>query len=103
MAISLSPAERETTILLNEEDDFAIVYTCSRPMMTKLNKLCKSSPKNYKIIEETEVSKTYEVHNKKLISFRTPTKRKPMTDKQKQKAAERLKKAREKKKTDCEN
>jgi hypothetical protein len=36
--MSLAPAERETVITLNDEDEFAHVYTSQRPWITKLRK-----------------------------------------------------------------
>ena len=35
----LTRYERETTIHFNEAEDTAIVYTCSKPVMNKLDKL----------------------------------------------------------------
>jgi hypothetical protein len=45
----LTAPERETIILFSDEDNSCIVYTCSRPIMTKLDKLCRSNPESYKL------------------------------------------------------
>jgi hypothetical protein len=69
--MSLTADERETVILFSDESDVATIYTCARPIMTKLDKLCKSNPDTYKMIKEDSTSKTYTT-KKNLISFRTP-------------------------------
>lgn len=60
----LSKAEMETTINFDREGDSASLYTADSVMMTKLDKLCESSPENYRVIRQDEISKTYEFPKK---------------------------------------
>lgn len=69
--MNLTAAERETLITFYDDLDICSIYTCSRPVMTKLDKLCKSNPDTYKLVSKNSYSKTYETQ-KNLISFRTP-------------------------------
>lgn len=91
----LTAFERETTIIMNDEDDFATIYTCQRPMMTKIDKLCKSNPDTYKLVKQDEYSKTYECP-KKLISFRTPRAKRILSEEQKEELRIRMQNARKK-------
>jgi len=91
---SLSASERETIVLFDDESNECTIYSCSRPIMTKLDRLCKSNPDNYKLEKKDAYSRTY-ITDKRLISFRTPSKSK-MTEEQKKARVENLKKAREK-------
>lgn len=86
-AESLSKYEKETIINFNEEEKFASVYTCSNYVMNKLDKLCEKFPDNYKLVSQTENSKTYNVMPKKLIAFRMP---KILTEEQKLELKDRL-------------
>ena len=70
--LSYTAEERECVINFDDSSDEAYVYTASRPIMTKLDKLCKANPEVYKLIKEDENSKTYIIINKNLISFRSP-------------------------------
>ena len=92
---SLSAYERETTIIMNDEDDFITIYTCQRPMMTKIDKLRKSNPDTYELIKQDEYSKTYKCP-KKLISFRTPSAKRILSEEQKDELRIRMKNARNK-------
>ncbi len=49
--LSLSAEERETIIIFDDSSSECEIYTCSRPIMTKLDKLCKVNPKNYRLIK----------------------------------------------------
>lgn len=48
---SLKKCEQEVVINFNAEDDFATVYSSSPVWIRKLNKLCASNPKDYKLID----------------------------------------------------
>lgn len=66
---ALTPAERETVILLNDEDDTAIVSTHQRSVLTKLER----NPSATKL-EDLSVGKNKGARfsmPKNLISFRT--------------------------------
>lgn len=91
--LSLSAEERETIVLFDDSGQRCQIYTCSRPVMTKLDKLCKSNPKSYQLEKQDECSKTY-ITDKRLISFRAEVQKRIMTEDQKQAAAERMKKMR---------
>ena len=82
-------AEQETTINLMRDEDFATIYTCDTTMITKFDKLCKTSPDYYSLIEDTGYGKRYKVADKSLISFRQ--KKKEMSEENKAKASERFK------------
>lgn len=88
--ISLSAEERETIILFSDADQECTVYTCSRPVMTKLDKLCKSNPKTWKLIKQDANSKTYQT-KKSLISFRADKPKRELTDEDRQALSERAK------------
>jgi len=87
--MSLAAYERETIIRFDDESNETTVYTCMRPMMTKLDKLVKSNPETYILVKEDSESKTYKIMNKKLVSFRTPTAKREYTDEQKLELSER--------------
>lgn len=99
MAYQLTPFERETVIIINDEDPFAIIYSSQRPMMTKMDKLCKKNTNTYKVTKEDEVSKTYQCP-KNLISFRSEREKRILSDDQKQVLRDRMKNAREKSKVE---
>lgn len=82
--------EQETHVSYMRDQDFAEIYTSDSTQITRLDKLCKESPEMYSLKYETTFSKTYIVKDKKLISFRKS--KKVMSDEQKQKAAERMRK-----------
>ena len=88
--MQLSALERETIILFSDDGKTCDVYTCSRPIMTKLDKLCKSNPDSYRLISKDSISSTYSM-DKRLISFRTP-KVMAMTDEHRAAASNRMKK-----------
>jgi hypothetical protein len=76
--MKLSKYERETIITYNEESDRADIYTCSRTVMHKLDKLCDEYPETYQCISSDDYS----------VSYRCPVNRirfaKPPSEKQKQ-------------------
>lgn len=88
--MTLTPLERETIVNYNDEDEYAILYTCQRTVMTKLDKLCIRCPKVYSLVKEVpDTSKTYKIASKNLISFRVPN---IMSDEQRLAAGDRLRK-----------
>lgn len=71
----VSLEEQETIIQYNRVDKYATICTSDTTMMTKLDKLCKSAPDNYKLTRtETQegkvVTKFYRLEDKTRISFR---------------------------------
>ena len=87
---SLSISEQEVHISFIRDEDFAIIYVSDTTYITKLDKLCAANPDMWSIVAETNVSKTYRVEDKTLISFRS--KKREMTEEQRLAAGERMKK-----------
>lgn len=85
---SLSVAEQETSIIFMRDEPFAKIYTSDSTQITRLDKLCKSSPDMYKLDYETSVGKAYICTDKGLISFRS--KKREVSDEQKEAAGERM-------------
>lgn len=81
--------EMETSILWDEEDRTAHIYTASPSTMRKLDKMCAAHPDLYKCVwvEDGDTAKKYEVPAK-YISFRGKVQ---MTDEQRAAAGERMK------------
>ena len=86
---SLSSAEQECSILMMRNDDYATIYSSDTTYMTKLDKLCETSPEYYSLIADNGIGKTYKVSDKTLISFRQ--KKREMSEEAKQAASERFK------------
>lgn len=88
--------ERETTIVWDDKDKLARIWTCSPITIRKLDKLCKELPDLYQcvLVDPSAEAKRYTVPVK-YISFRKPINR-TMTDEQKQASRERLLKLHEK-------
>lgn len=85
---SLSISEQEVHINFMRDEDFATIYTSDTTYMTKLDKLCNSSPDMYSLISNTGIGKTYRVEDKTLISFRA--KKRELSEEQKIAASERM-------------
>lgn len=93
--------EQETIVQISRINGKATVYTSDTTMLTKLHKLMKKNPEEWRLVHQDTVngevvSETFECP-KKLISFRASTSSRVMTEEQRQAAAERLRKARENK------
>lgn len=84
--VKLTRYEQETVVNSNAEEDLATVYTADPVYIRKLDALVKKFPNIYKVIRETEISKTYEFP-KKLLQFRSP---KILTEEQKAACRARL-------------
>lgn len=69
--MSLTREEQETVILFDNDSDEARIYTASPQMIKKLETLRKNFPDCYRIIEQTDCSKTF-VCPKNLITLRKP-------------------------------
>lgn len=82
-------AEQETSILYMRDEEFATIYTSDTTQMTRLDKLCKTSPEMYSLIANTGRGKTYRVADKGLISFRA--KKREMSEEAKEAASKRFK------------
>ena len=84
---SVSVSEQEVCINFMRDEDFATIYTSDTTYMTKLDKLCKTSPDMYSLITDTGRGKTYRVEDKTLISFRA--RKRELSEEQKYKAGEK--------------
>lgn len=87
---SVSISEQEVCINFMRDENFATIYTSDTTYMTKLDKLCKTSPDMYSLISNTSIGKTYRVEDKTLISFRV--KKRELSEEQKIAAGERMRK-----------
>ena len=85
---SLSITEQEVNISWMRDEDFAKIYASDSTTITKLDKLCKTSPDMYKLVSETPVGKSYICMDKSLISFRA--KKRELSEEQKEAAGERM-------------
>lgn len=102
---SVAYDEQETVINFSRRDNEATVWTSDTTVMTKLDGLCEKS-EQYVLVETGRsklggevISKTYNVKDKSLISFRAKKverQARPMTDEQRQVMIDRLAKARQK-------
>lgn len=93
---SLPSEEQETVIVIPRTGNKARISTTDSTMKTKLDKMVDGSDM-WICEQEDGPVKFYEALDKGLISFRKNKVSREMTDEQKEKAAERLRKAREKK------
>jgi hypothetical protein len=62
-------SERETTVVFNEEEPHALVWTASKPVYNRLRRL------GYEPVKDEERSASFRLP-KKAISFRRPRQRK---------------------------
>jgi hypothetical protein len=84
---NLTKYEQETIINFNAGEQTATVYTRDKAVMRKLDTLVIEFPEVYKLINETEYDRTYEMP-KSHINYRKP---RQMTDEQREKARQRIK------------
>lgn len=89
--IKLTRYEMETTINFNAEEKTAILYTRDKAVMRRLDKLAAEFPDIYKIIEKTDIDKTYSFPKK----YAMPKKPRILSDEQREKMAIRLAEARD--------
>ena len=71
--MKLTKYEQETIINFNNDEQEASIYTASPQMMRKLDALAAAYPEHYRVVGQTEVSKTYSCE-KHLINLRKPRK-----------------------------
>ena len=70
---SLSKNEQETIINFNAGEQSATVYTRDKAVMRKLDALLIEFPEVYKLVEETDIDKTYSMP-KSCVNYRKPRK-----------------------------
>ena len=71
MAYSRTRQEQETSIVWDDDEKVAHIYTCSPVTMRKLDKLVESNPDTYSCTWTDGEAKRYEV-NKKYVRFGKP-------------------------------
>lgn len=86
---TVSISEQETVVSYMRDEEFATVYTSDTTQMTRLDKLCRTSPDMYSLIADTGRGKTYKVADKGLVSFRA--KKREMSEEAKEAASQRFK------------
>jgi hypothetical protein len=84
---NLTKYEQETIINFNAGEQTATVYTRDKAVMRKLDTLVTDFPNVYKLTNETEYDRTYEMP-KSHINYRKP---RQVTDEQREKARQRIK------------
>lgn len=80
--------EQETHVYYMRDEKFGKVYTSDSTQITRFDKLCKTSPDIYTLIEDTGRGKMYRIADKSLVSFRS-TKRQ-YTQEQKEEMRQRF-------------
>ena len=94
--------EQETTISYARDEKGAFIWTSDSTVMTKLDRLCRESPDNYTCTETAkdqdgcQVSKSYYIKDKRLLSFRSSRQKREYTEEQLVELRERLRSMREK-------
>ena len=93
---AVPPYEQETTISFSRDNNDVDVWTSDTTMMTKLDRLCENSPNEYRCIEVGKsldgllANKRYTIKNKKLVSFRSATTKREISDEQRKALAQRM-------------
>ena len=93
---AVPPCEQETTISFSRDSDMVDIWTSDTTMMTKLNKLCKNAPNDYKCIEvgrfddNSIANKRYIINSKRLLSFRSAIKKRDITEEQRAELSQRM-------------
>ena len=89
MTNTVAISEQEMHISWMRDEEFATIYASDTTQMTRLDKLCKTSPDMYSLIANTGRGKTYRVADKGLISLRA--KKREMSEEAKEAASQRFK------------
>ena len=82
----LTRSEQETIVNYNAAEQTATVYTRDRAVMRRLDGLTRDFPDQYRLIDETDIDKTYEMP-KSLINYRKPMR---LSEGQREAAGERM-------------
>lgn len=92
---SIPSEEQETTISYCRNEQGAEVWTSDRTVMTKLDRLTRDAPDSYSLQAADKdasgliCSKTYYIKSKSLLSFRSRTKSRDLTDEEREELRER--------------
>lgn len=68
---NLTKYEMETVVNYNAGEQMAIVYTRDKSVMRRLDRLVADYPDSYKLLNQTEIDKTYSMP-KWFITYRKP-------------------------------
>ena len=90
---SLSKYEQETAINFNAGEQTAVVYTRDKAVMRKLDALVIAFPEIYKLVDETDIDKTYSLP-KSCVNYRKPRR---LSEEQRDNARTRMERINEKK------
>lgn len=83
--------EQKTHVYYMRDEKFGKVYTSDSTQITRFDKLCKTSPDMYTLIEDTGRGKMYRIADKSLVSFRSI--KRQYTQEQKDEMRQRLAKS----------
>lgn len=67
----LTKYEMETIVNYNAAEQTAIVYTRDKAVMRKLDRLVEAYPESYRLIDQTDIDKTYSMP-KSHVTYRKP-------------------------------
>ena len=85
--MTISRQEQETIVNYNAAEQTATVYTRDKTVMRRLDALVMDFPDHYRLIDETDIDKTYEMP-KSFVSYRKPRR---LSEEQREAARERVK------------
>ena len=85
---NLTKYEMETVVNYNAAEQTATVYTRDKSVIRKLDRLVTDYPDTYKLINQTDIDKTYSVP-KTYVNYRKP---RVLSDKQREQARQRMSK-----------
>ncbi len=85
---NLTKYEMETVVNYNAAEQTATVYTRDKSVMRKLDRLVADYPDTYKLINQTDIDKTYSMP-KTYVNYRKP---RVLSDKQREQARQRMSK-----------
>ena len=67
----LTKYEMETIVNYNAAEQTAIVYTRDKAVMRKLDRLVEAYPESYRLVDQTDIDKTYSMP-KSYVNYRKP-------------------------------
>ena len=76
----------ETVVNYNAGEQTATVYTRDKSVMRKLDRLVADYPDSYKLLNQTEMDKTYSTQ-KSFVTYRKP---RTVSDEQREQARQRM-------------
>lgn len=85
---NLTKYEMETVVNYNAAEQRATVYTRDKSVMRRLDRLVVDYPDTYKLINQTDIDKTYSMP-KTYVNYRKP---RVLSDKQREQARQRMSK-----------